>query len=147
MAKKKMELEAEAKRLEETERLVEDADVVLDVGEDAAGLTGVVSASDLAIYDDDDFLLDLGLEFGLRIGPRFIVGSSSSSLSRVMELALRVASFGMLVTVRLAFVPVGVDGAVPVLGERVVAVVVVARPVLLLSLCDGIPSIVDDASG
>ena len=44
--------------------------MVLDVGEDAAGLTGVVSA-DLAIYDDDDFLLDLGFEFGLRIGPRF----------------------------------------------------------------------------
>jgi len=137
----------EAKRLEETERLVEDADVVLGVGEDAAGLTGVVSASNLAIYDDDDFLLDLGLEFDLRIGSRFIVGSSSSSLSRVMELALRVASFGMLVTVRLAFIPVGVDGAVPVLGERVVAVVVVVKPVLLLSLCDGIPSIVDDASG
>ena len=70
MAKKKIELEAKAvaKRLEETERLVEDANVVLGMGEDAAGLTGVVSASDLAIYDDDDFLLDLGLEFGLRIG-------------------------------------------------------------------------------
>ena len=70
MVKKKMELEAEAKRLEETERLVEDANVVLDMGEDAAGLTGVVSA-DLAIYDDDEFLLDLGLEFCLIIGPRF----------------------------------------------------------------------------
>lgn len=70
MVKKKMELEVEAKRLEETERLVEDANVVLDMGEDAAGLTGVVSA-DLAIYDDDDFLLDLGLEFCLIIGPRF----------------------------------------------------------------------------
>eukprot|EP00592_Proboscia_alata_P019779 CAMPEP_0194407490 /NCGR_PEP_ID=MMETSP0176-20130528/5499_1 /TAXON_ID=216777 /ORGANISM="Proboscia alata, Strain PI-D3" /LENGTH=49 /DNA_ID= /DNA_START= /DNA_END= /DNA_ORIENTATION= len=47
MAKKKIELEAEAaaKRLEETERLVEDADVVVDVGENSAGLTGVVSAS------------------------------------------------------------------------------------------------------
>ena len=147
MVKKKMELEVEAKRLEETERLVEDANVVLDMGEDAAGLMGVVSA-DLVIYDDDDFLLDFGLEFGLRIGSWFIVGSSSSSLWRVMELALRVASFGMLVTVRLAFVPVGVDGAVPVLGERVVAVVVVvARLVLLLSFCDGIPSIVADASG
>ena len=66
MVKKKMELEAEAKQLEETERLVEDANVVLDMGEDAAGLKGVVIA-DLAIYDDDDFLLDLGLEFGLRI--------------------------------------------------------------------------------
>jgi len=55
IVKKKMELEAEAKRLEETERLVEDANVVLDMGEDAAGLTGVVSASDLAIYDDDIF--------------------------------------------------------------------------------------------
>ena len=64
-----------------------------------------------------------------------------------MELALGVASFGMLVTVRLAFVPVGVDGAVTVLGERVVAVVIVARPVLLLSLYDGILSIVTDASG
>lgn len=53
----------------------------------------------------------------------------------------------MLVTVRLAFVPVGVDGAVTVLGERVVAVVIVARPVLLLSLYDGILSIVTDASG
>jgi len=61
MVKKKMELEAEAKRLEETERLVEDAKVVVYVGEAAAGLTGVVSA-DLAIYDDDDFLLDLGLD-------------------------------------------------------------------------------------
>jgi len=63
MAKKKMELEAEveAKRLEETERLVEDAKVVVYVGEAAAGLTGVVSA-DLAIYDDDDFLLDLGFD-------------------------------------------------------------------------------------
>jgi len=65
----------------------------------------------------------------------------------MIELALRVASFGMLVTVRLAFVPVGVDGAVPVLGERFVDVVVVARPILLLSLCDGIPSIIADASG
>ena len=71
MAKKKMDLKVEVKRLEETERLVEDADVVPDVGEDAAGLTGVVSTSNLAIHDDDDFLLDLGLEFGLRIGPRF----------------------------------------------------------------------------
>jgi len=68
MAKKKMELKVEVKRLEKTERLVEDADVVLDVGEDAAGLTGVVSASNLAIYDDDDdgdendFFLDLGLD-------------------------------------------------------------------------------------
>ena len=79
IVKKKMELEVEAKRLEETERLVEDANVVLDMGEDAAGLTGVVSA-DLANYDDNDFLLDLGLEFGLRIGSWFIVGSSSSSL-------------------------------------------------------------------
>eukprot|EP00593_Proboscia_inermis_P004002 CAMPEP_0171298594 /NCGR_PEP_ID=MMETSP0816-20121228/7369_1 /TAXON_ID=420281 /ORGANISM="Proboscia inermis, Strain CCAP1064/1" /LENGTH=60 /DNA_ID=CAMNT_0011773737 /DNA_START=233 /DNA_END=412 /DNA_ORIENTATION=+ len=60
MAKKKMVLEVELKRLEDTKRLVEDANVLLDVGEDAAGLTGVVSASDLAIYDDDDFLLDLG---------------------------------------------------------------------------------------
>jgi len=42
MAKKKMEFYAEAKRLEKTERLVEDANVVLDVGQDAAGLTGVV---------------------------------------------------------------------------------------------------------
>jgi len=44
-----------------------------------------------------------------------------------------------IVTVRLAFVPVGVDGAVPVLGERVVVV----RPVF--SLGDGIPTIVADA--
>ena len=137
MVKQKMELEAEAKRLEGTEKLVEDANVVLDMGEDAAGLTGVVSA-DLEIYDDDDFLLDLGLEFGLRIDSWFIVGSSSSSLWRVIELALRVASFGTLAAVRLAFISV---------GERVVDVVVVARPVLLLSFCDGIPSIVADASG
>ena len=76
-----------------------------------------------------------------------MVGSSPSSLLRVMELALRVASFGTLATVRLAFVPVGERVvAVPVLGERVVAVVVVARPVLLLSFCVGIPSIVADAS-
>ena len=73
MTKKEIdfEVEAEVKRLEEMERLVEDANVLLEVGEDADGLTGVVSASDLAIYDDNNFLLDLGLEFGLRIGPRF----------------------------------------------------------------------------
>ncbi len=70
MVKKKLELEAEAKQLEGMDWLVEDANVVLDMGEDAAGLTGVVSA-DLAISDDDDFLLDLGLEFCLIIGPRF----------------------------------------------------------------------------
>jgi len=68
MAKKKMELKVEVKRLENTERLVENTDVVLDGGKDTAGLTGVVSASNLAIYEDDDdgdendFFLDLGLD-------------------------------------------------------------------------------------
>ena len=62
-----------------------------------------------------------------------------------MELALFIASFGKLVRVRLAFVPVGVYGAVTVLGERVVAVIVVARPFLLLLSCDAIPLIVTDA--
>ena len=52
-----------------------------------------------------------------------------------MEFSLCVDSFEMLVTVQLAFVPAGVDGAISVLGERDIAVVVVARPVLLLLLC------------
>eukprot|EP00592_Proboscia_alata_P014449 CAMPEP_0194393722 /NCGR_PEP_ID=MMETSP0174-20130528/123456_1 /TAXON_ID=216777 /ORGANISM="Proboscia alata, Strain PI-D3" /LENGTH=62 /DNA_ID=CAMNT_0039189439 /DNA_START=251 /DNA_END=439 /DNA_ORIENTATION=+ len=54
MVKKKIEFEMEAKRLEDTKKLVEDADVVLDAGVDAAGLTREVSALYLAIYDNDD---------------------------------------------------------------------------------------------
>ena len=52
MAKKKIELETN--RLEETERLIEDTNVALNVGEDSVGLMEMMSALDLEIYNDNE---------------------------------------------------------------------------------------------